>query len=300
MGTQTLRILLAEADSNQIAVFLRALFPDETSGGEVTVVSTAATLFPSLSLIRPDVILLDVSLDPRDPLELVRRVRRAAPRVPLLVLAGTAQEDIARQAMAEGMPNYLLRDRMSIQALDHAIRSALAGAAPPATLSRDPLTGLLSRQEFLIQAAQRFDGAMRRGGTLVLLCAELQGMDDVSSGRNSAEFEEALGEACAILSGCFRHSDLVARIGTRQFGVLAVNAAEPSLPLIRQRVERRFAMRNELPGCRYPLRLNLGMRYWTPHAEGSLKELIAATIRQLRSQAPAGRDGETAAVLGSL
>jgi len=48
---------------------------------------------------------------------------------------------------------------------------------------------------------------------------------------------DSLREVAALLAGGFRGTDIIARLGESQFAALAVDAAEPSAPVLCQRME---------------------------------------------------------------
>ena len=283
MTTKKFRVLLAEAASDEAALALRALYPDEASGCAITIVSSVATLFASLPLVQPDAILLDLSLARPDPLATVRRIQQAAPRVPLFVLADPADKGLAALSLAEGARDYFLKGQLDACTLDRALRATLERNIPdPADpASRDPLTGLYNRRGFLDCAARRYQAALQRGGTLVLLWAAVDGLAEISEAFGPGETQNALREAGKILIASFRRTDLVARVDEDQFAVLAIDAVEPSAPILRRRIENRLKICNGTPARRYPLALHLGIQFWFPKAGRTLEDLIAAASAQL-------------------
>jgi len=79
--------LLAEGPPSETSRILGALFAGPGGGLELTVVSTLANLIPTIKVVDPEIVLLDLELSMRDPLDAVRLVHRSAPGVPLVVLA---------------------------------------------------------------------------------------------------------------------------------------------------------------------------------------------------------------------
>src|SRR5437879_5176298 len=110
MTVRRLRVLLAEGSPGQAAAALHALYPDMESGLELTVVSTVAALLPTIKIVDPEVILLDLSLNLREPQDSVHLVHRTAPGVPLVVLANAAQKNEAAHALTQGAMDYLFKD----------------------------------------------------------------------------------------------------------------------------------------------------------------------------------------------
>src|SRR5579864_98432 len=112
MTQKRLRVLVAEAGSSETAEALRALFPEAEKTLELTVVSTVATLLATIKVVEPEVILLDLSLSLREPMDAVHLVHRTAPGVPLIVLADAEQKSQAAHSLTEGAMDYVLKGFM--------------------------------------------------------------------------------------------------------------------------------------------------------------------------------------------
>ncbi|MGF1936353.1 MAG: hybrid sensor histidine kinase/response regulator [Nostoc sp. ChiQUE02] len=74
---------------------------------------------------RFDLVLLDLSLPDSIGLNTLKEFRAAVPDIPVVVLTGLDDEDLALQALAEGAQDYLVKDQMTIQRLVRAIRYAI-------------------------------------------------------------------------------------------------------------------------------------------------------------------------------
>jgi signal transduction histidine kinase/CheY-like chemotaxis protein len=74
----------------------------------------------------PDVVLLDLSLPDSRGLETFRRVRDEAPAVPVVVLSGLADEDLAARAVRDGAQDYLVKGQADGRALVRSLRYAIA------------------------------------------------------------------------------------------------------------------------------------------------------------------------------
>jgi two-component system, cell cycle sensor histidine kinase and response regulator CckA len=75
---------------------------------------------------RFDVAFFDYSLGARDGLTLLREIRRRGVETPVIVLTGRGAEEVAVEAMKAGAADYLSKANLSIEALERAIRHALA------------------------------------------------------------------------------------------------------------------------------------------------------------------------------
>src|SRR5690348_15048688 len=109
MAASGVRILLVEGNAGMVHLMRLAL----REVGPEFELTWAAGLTPALDLIagrRFDVILLDPALADAPAAEAVRRLRRAAPEVPLLLLASAADVALCRGAMEQGAHDYLFKD----------------------------------------------------------------------------------------------------------------------------------------------------------------------------------------------
>ncbi|MEH2327998.1 hybrid sensor histidine kinase/response regulator [Nostoc sp.] len=74
---------------------------------------------------RFDLVLLDLSLPDSIGLDTLKEFRAEVPDIPVVVLTGVDDEDLALQALAEGAQDYLVKDQITIQRLMRAIRYAI-------------------------------------------------------------------------------------------------------------------------------------------------------------------------------
>ncbi|MBD2529301.1 HAMP domain-containing histidine kinase [Nostoc flagelliforme FACHB-838] len=79
----------------------------------------------SRSQRRFDLVLLDLSLPDSIGLDTLKEFQAAVPDIPVVVLTGLDDEDLALQALAEGAQDYLVKDQITIQRLVRAIRYAI-------------------------------------------------------------------------------------------------------------------------------------------------------------------------------
>lgn len=106
-----------------------------------------------------DLVLLDIALPDLDGLEVLRRIKRESPDLPVLIFSMYAEDDYAVQALNGGAAGYLMKDcepQEILEAIRRAARGArylsprlaeklLAGSIPP---SRKQPHELLSAREF--------------------------------------------------------------------------------------------------------------------------------------------------------
>jgi diguanylate cyclase (GGDEF)-like protein len=284
MNGKKFRVLLAETAPGEAAESLRSLYPGPESALELNVVSTLPTLVATIELAAPDTIFFDLSLGKPDPLEAVRRVHRAAPGIPLIVFAEVADKSYAARSISEGAIDYLLKGFMDTRTMERVLRTALERNTQEglADLLRDQLTGLYNREGLTTLGTRSMETALRSGGTLVLLCALIENYPSLQEDLGSVGCEHAVRETGELLAGCFRRTDFLARLGDTQFAALAVDAAEPSAPVLRQRVESRLAIHNRSRQPWEPLALRLSVGYWGANDTKTFSEFLDAVEYELQ------------------
>jgi diguanylate cyclase (GGDEF)-like protein len=297
-----LRILLAETEPSETAETLRALFPEASGGLDLTVVSTMATLVPTAKIVDPEIILLDLELSMRDPLDAVHLVHRSAPGIPLVVLADPAQKQFAAQSLSEGAMDYVLKGFMDARTLGRVLRAALERNTFEGLtdLLRDPMTGLYTRDALQTLGSRCMEEARRTGESMVLICALFENLNTLRDGFGPGTADHALYDVAMLLADSCRRSDLVARLGPAQFAVLAIDAISPSAPVMRQRLEQHLAVHNQTRSPWGPIDLRLAVGAWSARDGRSFAEFVDAVESQLRQGAPEpqrSKSAEAAALL---
>ena len=224
-----------------------------------------ATLIPTVKMVDPELILLDLELSLSNPLDAVHLVHRSAPGIPLVVLADPAKKQYAAQSLSEGAMDYVLKGFMDARTLGRVLRAALERNTFEglADLLRDPMTGLYSREGLLTLGARFQEDAQRTGGALVLICALFENLQTLREGFGPGAADHALQDVAQILVHSCRRSDIVARLGQEQFAVLAVDAVAPSAPVMRQRLERHLAVHNKTRSPWGPIDLRVSVGTWS-------------------------------------
>jgi diguanylate cyclase (GGDEF)-like protein/PAS domain S-box-containing protein len=124
--SRSIKILLLVEDNPGDARLLREMFNEEGSHGtEMTYAQCMKDAEKCLGERIVDIILLDLSLPDAEGVAAVRRLRAAAPRVPLVVLTGRDDEVLAAQALQAGAQDYLIKGQIDSRGLLRALRYAI-------------------------------------------------------------------------------------------------------------------------------------------------------------------------------
>src|SRR5262245_21662353 len=125
MTQQRVAILLVEDNPSDVRLLHELLA--EARGIAFTPVQVAqlGEALERLAHEHFEVILLDLFLPDSQGLETVRRVQAQAAAVPVVVLTGLADEELALQALHEGAQDYLVKGQMDSPTLVRALRYAM-------------------------------------------------------------------------------------------------------------------------------------------------------------------------------
>jgi DNA-binding NarL/FixJ family response regulator len=96
---------------------------------DLTVCGEAEEMYSALSAIqavRPDILIVDISLNGPDGLELLKHIRLGAPRLPVLILSMHDESIYAERALRAGANGYIMKQEATEKVLV-ALRRILSG-----------------------------------------------------------------------------------------------------------------------------------------------------------------------------
>ena len=125
MSSAPLHILLVEDNPGDVRL-LREMFATERPDSyEIIHMPRLGLALNRLAKGGVDIVLLDLGLPDGDGMDTVRRVRKLAPQVPLIVLTGRDDDAVVAEAMFEGVQDYLVKGQIETRALPRALRYAI-------------------------------------------------------------------------------------------------------------------------------------------------------------------------------
>lgn len=120
-----LSLLLVEDNPGDARLFREMLADGRPHRITLTHVQTLAEAETFLASSRADMIMLDLGLPDAQGAEAVRRAHAASPHVPLVVLTGSDDEELAGQALHAGAQDYLIKGQLDSRGLIRALRYAV-------------------------------------------------------------------------------------------------------------------------------------------------------------------------------
>ena len=141
-------VLLIE-DNPGDAELIRLRLIEGKSPVQVTRVERLSEGLAFLGQESPSVVLLDLNLPDSQGADTFRRVIAKAPQVPVVILSGQDDEDLARKALHQGVQDYLVKGDFSHGELDRAVRHAVERQALLQSLEMSRKQQLEFKNQFL-------------------------------------------------------------------------------------------------------------------------------------------------------
>ena len=278
MDDKRIKVLLIE-DSPGDARLIQELLAQTTSTSfDLTVSNRLKTGLEHLAAGEMDVVLLDLSLPDSHGLDTFARVYEQAPDMPIVVLSGSNDEDLANGAVHRGAQDYLIKGQIDSGLLARALRYAIERQRLQAELRRlsltDELTGLYNRRGFLTLMEQELKSAARTRSSLSLLLADLDGLKEINDTFGHPEGDRALMNTANILKDTFRQADIIARLGGDEF-VIAMGGSGNSAKYLTTRLKKNLKACNVKQKRAYKLSLSVGVAHYDPEHAASIQTLLA-------------------------
>lgn len=152
-----IRVLLVD-DHMVVRVGLKALINSEPDLVVIGEAENGLAAIEQAQNLRPDVIVMDISMPEMDGLEATRRIRTALPECHILILTVHAQERYLFPVLKAGGAGYILKSTVDTELLD-AIRTVAQGGAflyPSATrMLLEDYLNQMSEQDAYEQLSER-------------------------------------------------------------------------------------------------------------------------------------------------
>lgn len=228
---KTIRVLVVEDNPGDLGIIRHAL--DDFPRANFSVDSATSTKDCRGKLLGGsyDLILLDYSLPGETGLEFLRSIQDYHEIPPVIMLTGTGDERVAKDAIRAGAYDYFLKDSIQPEFLGTAIEETLEQARSDAEERKrrddqermaflDPLTGLYNRR-YLDEALQRECVRVRRyWGLVSCLMLDLDGFKACNDTYGHLEGDELLKRIADAVTKTVRDTDIAARYGGDEFCIV--------------------------------------------------------------------------------
>ncbi|MCB4756961.1 MAG: diguanylate cyclase response regulator [Elusimicrobia bacterium] len=277
MKDKPFEILLIE-DNPDDALLLRESLIDAGFAFNMENVNRLSTGLSSLEDKKIDIVLLDLSLPDSQGLEGLIKIQNHTPNVPIVILTGLNDEQLAEEAVKKGAQDYLIKTHARGTSIIRVIRYAIDRAKLREEIRSlsliDELTQLYNRRGFLTLAQHQLKITNRTKKFITLLFADVDGLKWINDTLGHQEGDKALIETANILKGIFRDSDIIARIGGDEFVILMTEPSNVIKNMLSSRFHNAIEKQIEARGNSYKLSISFGMAEYNPEHPISIEELL--------------------------
>jgi diguanylate cyclase (GGDEF)-like protein len=180
---------------------------------------------------RCDVLLLDLSLPDSQGLAGLSTFSQLAPELPVVVLTGLYDEDLALEAVHQGAQDYLVKGQgdgaLLTRSLFYAIERKRSEQRLTYLAQYDPLTNLPNRVLFRDRLTQSIKHTKRKDLAAALMFLDLDHFKDINDTMGHDAGDVLLQEVAGRLKSCIRDQDTVARLGGDEFTIILEELSEP-------------------------------------------------------------------------
>jgi two-component system cell cycle response regulator len=287
-----LKVLLVEAEPEGLSGLEETIPRFSDSAIDLEKAGDLTSALKRLAQGGVDLILLDLSLPDSQGIVTFERTHAFVPEVPVVVLTGVDDEEVGLNTVRGGAQDYLVKGKVGPELLQRSIRYAVERNRLTSALRSlsliDDLTGLYNRHGFDDLGKHHLRLAKRTGRAVLLFYLDVDRLKTINDALGHHVGDRALIRVAETLRDTFRQSDIIARVGGDEFGVMALEASEQGEGELLQRLLGRVEEFNLMRREAFALSLSVGTARF--HAEGRpglediLEEARAAMRREKRAK----------------
>lgn len=251
MGGPIIRVLLVEDDVGDAILVERTLLrcQQQFSLHRCECLEDALT---NLADDEFDVALLDLSLPDSFGLSALDRIQERAPDIPIVVLTGLADDNLAMQSLEQGAQDYIVKGNATAELLERTLRYAVQRQQIQTEnrcllekmeelAQQDPLTGVMNRHSFTESLEREWKRAERHRHPLACVVVDIDFFKRVNDTFGHTAGDRALREVAKTLCLNSRGSDYVCRLGGEEFCVLLPETDEVAALVWAERVRHEIS-----------------------------------------------------------
>jgi two-component system, cell cycle response regulator len=241
-------------------------------------VGKISEIFKQISVMPPDVILLDLSLSNGGSFEVFQSVYSLAPAIPIIIVTANDDQKLAIQAVLEGAQDCLIKKDVSGFVLGRSMRYAIGRQRHLKELNVisiiDELTGLYNRRGFLTLANQRINMAALKKQSLLLVFADVDDLKVINDTLGHHHGDLALMETAHVMREAFRETDILGRLSGDEFVALLAGSGQINEEFLMRRFVETIDEHNNYPERSFQLSVSLGIAPYDPQEPCSAADLL--------------------------
>jgi two-component system, cell cycle response regulator len=280
----SIKVLLIDDNPGDARLIQKALSDTEQVHFEVKWVNQLDSGIEWVTKDVFDVVLLELSLPDSHGIETIISFREQALVVPIVVLTGLDDEQVAISAIKHGAQDYLIKGQVNSTLIIRSMRYAIERHRLQDELYHlsiiDEQTGLYNRRGFFSQTEQLIHTSGVDNKGFYIIVADLDGMKQINDSFGHHIGDLALVDTSNMLKEVFQNSSIIARMGGDEFIIILPQEYEK--PIDHVNVEQEFSSKmmqrltsfNLSAGRAYYLSISLGVCYYNPDGQIAIGDLI--------------------------
>src|ERR1700690_1091839 len=295
MGTylKTIKLLLIEDDPADAELLKDALSRLRYMTVDLVCANSLSNAFDQFNGLEPDVIISDLGLPDSQGLETLIKFSQKVPEVPIIVLTGYDDEELAVGALKSGAQDYLVKGQIDINILYRSIRYSIERNSLIQQLKSisitDELTGLYNRRGFLMLAKKQLELATRINKTMWMIYMDVDNMKWINDNLGHHEGDSARIDTANILKRTFREADILARIGGDEFVVVALEDSKTGTESMKSRISTDISNFNTKENRLYQLSVSIGVVSCDTGIDCDISKLLTMADKLMYEQKMARR-----------
>ncbi len=211
-----------------------------------------------------DVVMVGVNVD--EDIQQINDLSMSNSELPIIILSHINSHALAIKAIQSGAQDYLIKSKITEDLLIKTVRVSIERHKMMHMLKGlallDELTGLYNRQGFIKLADHHVKLAKRKKNKVIVVYIDVDYMNYINENYGLSEGDQAIKDTSTILIKCFRESDIIARIGSDKFIVLAFDTKTADDNLIVNRLENNLKIFNDFKDKEYELSFSFEISHW--------------------------------------
>jgi diguanylate cyclase (GGDEF)-like protein len=278
MAVSSIRTLLIEDNPADARVIQEVLSESPEAAFDLEWVDGLVEGLKELNAGLVDLVLLDLHLPESRGLDTFNAARASAPGVPIVVLTGLDDRELALKAVRSGAQDYLVKGQIERQALLRSMQYALVRHrlqhVEESSSWRDSLTSLYNRQGFLVLGEHLLSLADKYQHQVTLFYSDLVDLETINEVYGRESGDGALQTVAAALCETVHEAEFGARVGGHQFAFMCYSLFAPPERIVKEEFVEALRAHSRRGLCPYLLTVNWGVSIYDPTKPVALASLM--------------------------